>query len=161
MVEDADGRAGVAGAQRWGEHGAGQVSAGSDRGPRRRSGELSGLVLDVLRSAGEALTPGEVQRRLADAGSGPLAYTTVVTILSRLHAQGLTERFRSGRAYAYQAISDPARLAGRRMRRVLDAETDRDAALASFVDNLAARDERLLRDLLGPGLDADGPDLNG
>jgi predicted transcriptional regulator len=142
-------------AHRWGEHGAGQASAGSDRAPRRRAGELSGLVLDVLRTAGEALTPGEVQRRLTDAGSGPLAYTTVVTILSRLHAHGLAERFRTGRAYAYQAINDPARLAAGRMRRVLDGESDRDAALASFVDTLSSRDEHLLRELLGPALDTE------
>jgi predicted transcriptional regulator len=143
------------GAHPWGEHGAGQASAGSDRAPRRRAGELSGLVLDVLRTAGEALTPGEVQRRLTDAGSGPLAYTTVVTILSRLHAQGLAERYRTGRAYAYQAINDPARLAAGRMRRVLDGESDRDAALASFVDTLSSRDEHLLRELLGPALDTE------
>ncbi|MDT7633909.1 MAG: hypothetical protein QOI50_5839 [Pseudonocardiales bacterium] len=142
-------------AHRWGEHGTGQASAGSDRAPRRRAGELSGLVLDVLRTAGEALTPGEVQRRLTDAGSGPLAYTTVVTILSRLHAHGLAERFRTGRAYAYQAINDPARLAAGRMRRVLDGESNRDAALASFVDTLSSRDEHLLRELLGPALDTE------
>ncbi|MDT7568863.1 MAG: hypothetical protein QOG76_7487 [Pseudonocardiales bacterium] len=142
-------------AHRWGEHSTGQASAGSDRAPRRRAGELSGLVLDVLRTAGEALTPGEVQRRLTDAGSGPLAYTTVVTILSRLHAHGLAERFRTGRAYAYQAINDPARLAAGRMRRVLDGESDRDAALASFVDTLSSRDEHLLRELLGPALDTE------
>jgi predicted transcriptional regulator len=96
-----------------------------------------------------------MQRRLTDAGSGPLAYTTVVTILSRLHAQGLAERFRTGRVYAYQAINDPARLAAGRMRRVLDGESDRDAALASFVDTLSSRDERLLRELLGPALDTE------
>jgi predicted transcriptional regulator len=116
---------------------------------------LSSLVLEVLRAGGEALTPASVQRRLAEAGAGPLAYTTVVTILSRLHEQGLTERFRTGRAYAYLAISDPAQLAARRMRRVLDAEADRDAVLASFVDNLTGHDEYLLRELLGsPGRDS-------
>jgi predicted transcriptional regulator len=119
---------------------------------RRRAGELSGLVADVLRAKGRALTPAQVQRELAAAGAGSLAYTTVVTILSRLHAQGLAERFRSGRAYAYRAVTDPARLAARRMRPVLDAENDRDAALASFVDHLSAHDERLLRELLGPQL---------
>lgn len=139
MAGDTDGRAGVTGPDRT----------------RRRSGELSGLVAEVLRSTGQALTPGEVQQYLADAGSGPLAYTTVVTILSRLHAQGLAERFRTGRAYSYRA-SDPARLAARRMGRVLDAQTDRDAALASFVDNLSTHDERLLRELLGPGRGASG-----
>jgi predicted transcriptional regulator len=136
--------------------GAGAAAAG-DRVPRRRAGELSALVLEVLRQADQALTPARVQQRLAEAGAGPLAYTTVVTILSRLHTQGLLERFRTGRAYAYRAVTDPAALTARRMRRVLDTETprgaDREAALASFVETLPSRDERLLRELLSPGLD--------
>jgi predicted transcriptional regulator len=109
---------------------------------------LSGLVLDVLRTAGEALTPGEVQRRLTDAGSGPLAYTTVVTILSRLHAQGLLDRFRHGRAFAYLPVADHARLAARRMRRMLDAEDDRNAVLGGVVGGLSTHDETILRRLL-------------
>ena len=131
--------------------------------PRRRSGELSGLVLDILRQADGPLTPGEVLDRLSGAGGGPLAYTTVVTILSRLHDQGIADRFRTGRAYAYRAAADEAQLAGRRMHRLLDAEDDRAGVLASFVDGLSARDEQVLRELLGsdlaedPGTGGDGP----
>ncbi len=121
---------------------------------RRRAGELSGLVLDILQRAGRPLTPGEVLGRLQGAGAGPLAYTTVVTILSRLHAQGIANRSRAGRAYAYQATAGHAQLAARRMRRVLDAEDDRADVLASFVDGLSTRDERVLRELLGPDLAA-------
>jgi predicted transcriptional regulator len=99
------------------------------------------------------MTPAQVRLRLAEEGSAPLAYTTVVTILSRLHAQGLTERFRTGRAFTYVAVADPARLAARRMRRVLDGERDRDAVLTSFVHDLSAEDERRLRELLGPDLE--------
>jgi predicted transcriptional regulator len=124
-------------------------------GPRRRAGELSGLVLEILRQAGRPLTPGEVLDRLRSAGSGQLAYTTVVTILSRLHDQGIADRFRVGRAFAYQAAADEAQLAGRRMRRLLDAEDDRAGVLASFVDGLSARDEQVLRDLLGADLGQD------
>ena len=123
-------------------------SHGVEHGGRRRAGELSGLVLEVLRDADAALTPAEVRDRLAGAGAGALAYTTVVTILSRLRARGLVERFRVGRGYAYLAVADSARLAARRMRRVLDEEDDREAALASFVGALSERDERLLRELL-------------
>jgi predicted transcriptional regulator len=129
-------------------------------GPRRRAGELSGLVLDILRAAGRPLTPSEVLDRLHSAGSGPLAYTTVVTILSRLHDQGIADRFRAGRAFAYQAAADEAQLAGRRMRRLLDAEADRAGVLASFVDGLSARDEEVLRELLGADL-ADEPGTDG
>ncbi|MQY27822.1 BlaI/MecI/CopY family transcriptional regulator [Nocardia aurantia] len=132
---------------------------GAGRG-RRRSGELSGLILAVLRTAGGELTPGEVCERLGTAGAPELAYTTVVTILSRLQSRGLLERRRVGRAYAYRAVADPARLAAGRMRRMLDAEHDRDAVLASFVRDLSADDERLLRELLGTDL-ADSCDLAG
>jgi predicted transcriptional regulator len=105
------------------------------------------LVLQTLRDAGTALTPAKVQRRLGGAGAGSLAYTTVVTILSRLHEQGMVERFRTGRAYAYLAISDSA-LAALRMRRMLDDQRDRDAVLTRFVHDLSADDERRLRQLL-------------
>lgn len=128
-------------------------SAGSGGPSRRRAGELTGLVLAVLRQEDRALTPGEVLRRLTAAGSGPLSYSTVVTILSRLHAQGVAERFRTGRAYAYLPVADAAKLAARRMRRVLDAETDRDAVLTRFVSDLSPADESLLRDLLGTDAD--------
>ncbi|MDA3624044.1 BlaI/MecI/CopY family transcriptional regulator [Saccharopolyspora sp. WRP15-2] len=127
-------------------------AAGADGEPqgaqRRRSGELSALVLDVLRQAEAALPPGEVRDRLNSAGAGELAYTTVVTILSRLHAQGLVERYRTGRAYAYVAVTDTAKLAARKMRKVLDSETDRDAVLTRFVGDLSPDDERVLRELL-------------
>ena len=141
---------------------AGQAAGGHRRhgnraaGPvRRRAGELSALVLEVLRQAGRPLTAGEVLVRLPGTEAGPLAYTTVVTILSRLHAHGLTDRSRVGRAYAYQAMADDAQLAARRMRRVLDAEDDHAAVLARFVGDLSDRDEQVLRDLLGPGLAPD------
>ena len=121
--------------------------------PRRRAGELSRLVLEALREAGRPLTPGEVLEWLQAAGAGPLAYTTVVTILSRLHAQGIAERSRAGRAYAYSAAGGHAELTARRMRRLLDADDDRAGVLTSFVDGLSTRDERVLRELLGPDLD--------
>lgn len=109
------------------------------------------MVLEVLRRAGRPLTPIEVHGSLAEAGATPLAYTTVVTILSRLLGQDLVERFRTGRTYAYRALVDTT-LAARRMRRVLDDQDDQDsraAVLASFVHNLSADDERRLRGLLG------------
>ena len=91
---------------------------------KRASGELSALVLDVLRQANAALTAGEVRRQFAAMGVGPLAYTTVVTTLSRLHVQGLADRCRRGRAYAYQAVSGH-QLAARRMRLLFFAPSSR------------------------------------
>ena len=129
-------------------------------GARRRAGELSRLVLEILERAGRPLIPGEVLDRLQADGAGPLAYTTVVTILSRLYAQGIAERSRVGRAYAYRAAAGPAQLVAGRMRRLLDAEDDRAGVLASFVGGLSVRDERVLRELLGPDL-LSGPAAGG
>ncbi|MER5432141.1 BlaI/MecI/CopY family transcriptional regulator [Streptomyces sp. NPDC002588] len=115
--------------------------------PRRRrgQGELEVLVLSALREANGPATAGWVQQHLGD----DLAYTTVITILTRLLAKGAVTRERSGRSFAWLPTSDEAGLAAHRMRRVLDAERDRGAVLASFVTGLGTDDERLLRELLG------------
>lgn len=102
-------------------------------------------MLAALWAAQSPLTPAQVQSELGDA----LAYTTVVTILSRLHDKGVLTRERQGRAYAYLPVQDEAGLVARRMRKLLDAEPDRRTVLARFVTDLSTEDERLLRTLLG------------
>jgi predicted transcriptional regulator len=117
-------------------------------GARRGAGQLEGEVLGLLQRAGEPLSPGEVRERVG----GRLAYTTVVTILSRLHAKGVLARRKSGRAYLYAPVADSSGLAARRMARVLDAEADREEVLARFVSGLSHGDEELLRRMLtSPG----------
>jgi predicted transcriptional regulator len=113
--------------------------------PRRGQGELEALVLSALREADGPKSAGWVQERLG----GDLAYTTVITILTRLLAKGAVTRERTGRSFAWTPASDQAGLAAHKMRRVLDGESDREAVLASFVTSLEPDDERLLRELLG------------
>ncbi|MFE4620355.1 BlaI/MecI/CopY family transcriptional regulator [Streptomyces sp. NPDC056747] len=113
--------------------------------PRRRGqGELEAQVLTALRQAPGARTAGWVQERLG----GDLAYTTVITILTRLHVKGAVSRERVGRSFEWTAVADEAGLAALRMRKVLDGEADRETVLARFVTALSPHDERLLRDLL-------------
>jgi predicted transcriptional regulator len=119
--------------------------SGDDAAGRRAAGELEAAVLAVLQAAGSALSPGEVRDRLG----GELVYTTVVTILSRLHAKGVLERRKAGRAFVYVPVADEPGLAARRMARVLDAEPDREVVLARFVSGLSDSDEDLLRRMLG------------
>jgi predicted transcriptional regulator len=114
-------------------------------GGRRAAGELETAVLAVLQGAGGPLSPGEVREQLGDG----LAYTTVVTILSRLHAKGVLNRHKSGRSYVYAPVADEPGLAARRMARLLDAEADRVAVLTRFVSGLSGSDEELLRRMLG------------
>ncbi|MFF3249132.1 BlaI/MecI/CopY family transcriptional regulator [Streptomyces sp. NPDC002870] len=133
---------------------AGQNKGGAGRHPRRRGqGELEAQVLAALRQAPRPVNAAWVQERLG----GDLAYTTVMTILTRLHIKGAVARERVGRSFEWTPVADEAGLAALRMRRVLDAETDRQAVLASFVTVLSPGDERLLRDLLAqlPGEEED------
>ncbi|MFG2755592.1 BlaI/MecI/CopY family transcriptional regulator [Streptomyces wuyuanensis] len=122
---------------------AGSFPAGGGR--RRGQGELEAQVLAVLRTAPGPVTAAWVQERLP----GELAYTTVMTILSRLQAKDAVARQREGRSFAWEATADQAGLAALRMRRVLDGERDREAVLTSFVTSLSPEDEQVLRDLFG------------
>lgn len=122
------------------------VTKGAESGRRRAQGELESQVLAALCEAPHPVTAGWVREHL----DGTLAYTTVITILTRLQAKGAVTRERKGRSFTWTAASDEAGLAAHRMRRVLDAETNRAAVLASFVSSLSEGDEQLLRDLLSP-----------
>ncbi|MFF5026844.1 BlaI/MecI/CopY family transcriptional regulator [Streptomyces collinus] len=116
------------------------------QGPRRANGEREAEILGVLQRADGALTPGEVAERLG----GELTYSSVVTILTRMHTKQLLTRTPRGRAYAYTPVTDDPGFAARRMRSVLEERSDRQAVLARFADGLSADDAELLRRLLGP-----------
>ncbi|WP_124267028.1 BlaI/MecI/CopY family transcriptional regulator [Streptomyces sp. ADI96-02] len=131
-------------------------AAGSGREtPRRRGqGELEAAVLSVLGEASEPVTAAWVLRRLG----GGLSYSTVITILTRLHAKQAVARTGPRRPVLWQPVADEAGLAALRMRRLLDKQSDRDAVLSSFVSVLSPDDEDLLRSLLAEsGPDAAGP----
>ncbi len=125
--------------------------------PRRPPGALEAEVMDVLRAAGAPLSPGQVRERLTARQLEELSYSTVVTIVSRLHAKGLLERERSGRAFAYRPVDD-ASLAASQMRQdpAEASDTDHGAVLSRFVSGLSGRDARLLRQLLGEDEDQPG-----
>jgi predicted transcriptional regulator len=111
---------------------------------KRPDGALEHEIMTVLWASLGALQPGEVNDRLA---SG-LAYTSVATVLGRLHAKGLVQRVADGRAYAYRAAISESELAARRIDDVLDAASDRSAVLARFVGGLTNRDVKALQALL-------------
>ena len=117
----------------------------SPRGKDRRpAGALEAEILATLWAAEQPLTPAEVRREL---GSN-LAYTTVMTALSRLHEKGVVDRERVGRAYAYSPMLDRAGIAAERMRGLLESGEDREAVLAQFVGALSDEDGRVLAALL-------------
>lgn len=118
-------------------------------GCRRRKGTLEDEVLAYLDAAAHPRTVAEVQAGLV----GQLAYNTVLTVLVRLHAKGLVDRERAGRAYAYSLPAEPASrptaVIARRMVRLLYAQDEPAGVLARFVGGLSADDRQLLAVLAG------------
>ena len=110
----------------------------------RPTGTREAEILAQLWASGDYVTAGEVR----DALGGELAYTTVLTILTRLWRKGLAERTRRGRGYAYRPTVSESQLIAQRMQDSLDRSADRHAALAAFVGNLSARDSDALRRVL-------------
>lgn len=117
---------------------------------RRARGALESDVLAALWAADGPQTAREVRERLP----GDLAYTTVLTILSRLHDKGMLVRHREGRGYAYEPARDEASHTAQRMHSLLEGGSDREAVLARFVSELSAQDEHLLHQLLSGHGDA-------
>jgi predicted transcriptional regulator len=114
----------------------------------RPRGGLEREVLASLAAADRAMTASEVLNEIG----GRLAYTTVMTALSRLHAKGVLTRESSGKAYKYSLVGAPgdldSSLTAHQMHRALDAGEDRARVLARFVADLSSEDERVLLQLL-------------
>lgn len=111
---------------------------------RRPDGSLEHDILVVLWASDVPLQPAEVRDRLATT----LAYTSVATVLGRLHAKGLVDRHEAGRAYAYSAALDEAQLAVKRIAEVYATASDKRQVLAGFLGGLSSRDIAAVRAML-------------
>ena len=112
-------------------------------------GELEALVMDVLWDSRTPLTPAGVRERLELARS--LAYTTVMTILTRLWEKGEVDRARVGRAFAYSPRQTREEQAAQRMSSLLAGTEDTSVALSRFVASLPPDQVAELRRLLEDG----------
>lgn len=105
-------------------------------------GPLGAEVMNVLWSASAPLTVRAVMDQLNRRRADPLAYTTVMTVLTRVAERGAAKRTPAGRGFVYEPmVKDAAELA------VRDVVRDHgDAAISYFIDQ-ARSDPRLLRRL--------------
>lgn len=104
-------------------------------------GDLEQAVMDVLwgDDGGRGLTVREVSGRLT---GRELAYTTVMTVLSRLETKGVTTRERDGRAWRYRPASSRESMTAQAMRNPLHdlSSADRQAAILHFLADASADD---------------------
>jgi predicted transcriptional regulator len=113
-------------------------------------GPLEAEVMQVLWPAGKPLGVRAVMEKMNKGRSAPLAYTTVMTVMTRLAEKGILSRRHEGRGYLYEpAVPDAATIAVRNVVRDFG-----DAALSGFLDEARADPE--LRDRLQRLLEGDG-----
>jgi len=121
------------------------------RASRRSRGALEQQVLTCLAVAEGPMTAAEVQAALGSV----LAYTTILTTLSRLHTKHALTRFADGRAYRYSLAGGTegaaASVTAHRMLSLLNG-SDRAEVLSRFVADLRPDDEALLTQLLAKEL---------
>lgn len=97
-------------------------------------GELEGMVLDVLWDRGAWMTPGEMHEVIGRRRG--LAYTTVMTAMSRLWDKGRLDRRPRGRAFEYHPCTSREEYAADQMSALLAAAGDSRSAIAHFVGQI-------------------------
>jgi len=119
----------------------------------RRLGELEAEVMELAWGHGDWIGVNEILPALQ---GQQRAYTTVMTIVTRLCDKGLLERRRQGRGFVYRPALSKEQLAARTLRDVLAGADDPRAVLAHFVKDLEASPELLARlRMLADASDAD------
>lgn len=111
-------------------------------------GPLGAAVVREVMARGEA-SVGDVVHDLRRREGRPYAYTTIMTVMSRLHERGVLARERQGRQYVYRPTAPEAELIDRLSRVAVERLVDRfgTAALRHFAVKLADLDPETRRRL--------------
>jgi predicted transcriptional regulator len=117
------------------------------KGLRKILGDLEADVMEAIWARGEA-TVHDVHERLA-AADRELAYTTVMTVMSRLVDKGLLGRRKDGVAYVYMPSASKEEFTRRTVGTVLSELLDdfTAPAMSQFVDLVGEQDESAIEAL--------------
>jgi predicted transcriptional regulator len=74
-----------------------------------------------------------------------IAYTTVMTVMDKLHSKGWLRRESRGRAYVYEAMASKEAYTARLMREALSTSDNQAAAFVHFLGQLTEQEARALR----------------
>ena len=110
-----------------------------------RLGDLERAAMEVLWGSPASVTARQLADVLADRG---LAYTTWLTVLTRLEGKGLVRRERAGRAHTYAAVASREDHIAVLMQQALGQADDRAAALQHFARTVSPAEAAALREAL-------------
>jgi predicted transcriptional regulator len=112
----------------------------------REFGQLESAIMDVIWADDRPLLVREVRERLRYAR--PVAYTTVMTVMTILYGKGVLHREKSGRAWRYWPAEAREEHDARLMAEVLRSGGDRRLTLGWFMQRASDEEIESLRHAL-------------
>jgi predicted transcriptional regulator len=109
----------------------------------REFGQLESAIMDVIWSVDHPLLVREVLERLRY--TRPVAYTTVMTVMTILHGKGVLRREKYGRAWRYWPEERREDHDARLMAEILRASRDHRLTLCRFLDGVSADELATIR----------------
>nr|WP_307846348.1 BlaI/MecI/CopY family transcriptional regulator [Actinospica durhamensis] len=109
----------------------------------RRFGELESVVMERIWRLGRPVVVRDVYEDLK--AERAIAYTTVMTVMDKLHSKGWLRRESRGRAYEYEAVAAKEAYTARLMRDALATSENQAAAFVHFLGQLTEQETRALQ----------------
>ncbi|WP_239121165.1 BlaI/MecI/CopY family transcriptional regulator, partial [Planomonospora parontospora] len=100
----------------------------------RGLGELESTIMERLWSYRRPASVRDVVEDLRQ--DREIAYTTVMTVMDKLHEKGLLKRRSAGRAYVYETMASQEAYTAQLMRDTLAASGNQAATLVHFLERL-------------------------
>jgi predicted transcriptional regulator len=109
----------------------------------KRFGDLESVVMERIWRLGRPVVVREIFEELK--AERTIAYTTVMTVMDKLHHKGWLRREPRGRAYAYEAVASREAYTARLMRDAWATSDNQAAAFVHFLEQLSEPEARALR----------------
>lgn len=121
-------------------------------------GTLGSLETEVMERLWAAAQPVPVRELVNEMNAGrpaPLAYTTVMSTMAKLHRKGWLDRTRSGKQYLYETHESRDGYTARIMAEALSGSSDPDTVLLHFMERVQSSDSPELLSAVRRALDCD------
>jgi predicted transcriptional regulator len=113
----------------------------------REFGQLESAIMEVIWSQDRPYLVREVRERLTY--GRPVAYTTVMTVMTILHGKGVLRREKHGRAWRYWPAERRDEHDARLMAEILRSGGDCRATLRRFLDQITDEETDQIRNVVG------------
>lgn len=111
-------------------------------GMMRGLGELESTIMDWMWARRRPASVRDVFEDLKQRRT--IAYTTVMTVMDKLHTKGMLRREAVGRAYVYEPVASKEAYTADLMRRALAGSGNQAATLVHFLERLTPEEAAAL-----------------